>query len=224
MNANAKAYDYLLERGATRLCHFTKVQALTHILLSEDGILATDFIPADIKQQNDLERMDNAEDYVSCSLQYPNCWYWEKAKKRDTDIIFKEWVVLTIDLGLLKNKLFKYCKCNAAKSSGAYIKGDLAMISELFSEPTVQSKYRAPNMLSCCPSDDQAEIIVYKNIPISYVNGVIVGDADNANHIAAILRAVDRRIPIYVSAEVCNTKWSNMVRQGVKPHEAEYNY
>jgi hypothetical protein len=224
MNDITKAYDYLLARGATRLCHFTKVQSLTHILLNEDGILATEFIPNDIKQQNDLNRMDNAEDYVSCSLQYPNCWYWEKAKKRDADIIFKEWVVLTIDLGILKNKPFKYCKCNAAKGSGTYIRDDLTAISELFGEPTVQSKYRTHNMLSCCPSDDQAEIMVYKNIPISYVNGIIVGNEDSANYISAILKTVGRKIPVYISADVCNTNWSNMVRQGVKPHEAEYDY
>jgi hypothetical protein len=224
MDNNAKAYEYLISRGATRLCHFTKVQSLTHILLSEDGIIATEFIPDDIRQQNDMERLDNAKDFVSCSLQYPNCWYWEKAKKRDDDIIFKEWVVLTIDLGILKDKPYKYCRCNAAKGSGTYIQKDLSRISDLFGEPTVQMKCRTPNMLMCCPSDDQAEIIVYKNIPIRYVNGIIVGNDDSADNISAILKTIGRTIPVYVSAEVCNRSWSNMVRQGVKPIETEYNY
>ena len=35
------AYDILLSRGVTRLCHFTKLQSLTHIISSEQGVLAS---------------------------------------------------------------------------------------------------------------------------------------------------------------------------------------
>ena len=224
MNDNVKAYEYLLGRGATRLCHFTKVQSLTHILLSEDGILATAFISGDIIQQNDMARLDNQTDYVSCSLQYPNCWYWEEAKNRDNDIIFSEWVVLTIDLEILKSIKYKFCSCNAARNCGIYISDDLCKIPDLYGNPNMLGRYRKLSMLSCCPTDDQAEIIVYKNIPISYINGVIVGNNDSAKHIAAILKTVGRKIPIYVSADVCNKNWSNMVRRGVKPFETEYTY
>jgi len=224
MNENAKAYEYLFNRGATRLCHFTKVKSLAHILMCERGIVATEFVSEDTKQQNDTERMDNAKDYVCCSLQYPNCWYWEKAKKRDADVIFKEWVVLTVDLGILKNKPYKYSQCNAAIKRGTYISGDLSKIETLFSETTVKSIHRTPNMLTCCPTDDQAEILVYENIPISYVNGIIVGNDDSANNIAAILKTVGRQIPVFVSADICNTNWSSMVRRGEKPTEIEYNY
>jgi len=224
MNENTKAYEYLLDRGATRLCHFTKVRSLAHILMSEDGIIATEFIPDGVKQQNDLDRLDNAKDFVSCSLQYPNCWYWEKAKERDVDVIFKEWVVLTIDLEILKDKQFKYCNCNASKESGIYIRDNLSEIRDIFGEPTIQFKYRTKNMLRCCPSDDQAEIMVYKNIPICYMNGIIVGNNENADNIAAILKTIGKKIPIYVSADVCNTNWSRMIRKGVKPHETEYTH
>jgi hypothetical protein len=188
--------------------------------MSENGILATKFIPSDIKQQNDKARLDNAEDYVCCSLQYPNCWYWNKAKIRDDDVIFREWVVLIIDLAILKESAFKFSSCNAAKSHGEYISDDLNKIADLFAE----GGYRKPNMLSCCPSDDQAEILVYENIPLDYVNGIIVGDNDNANNIASILKTVNKKIPIYVSAPVCNTEWSSMVRRGEKPTETEYKY
>lgn len=223
-NNNIKAYEYLLSRGATRLCHFTKVKSLTHILTSEDGILATNFIPIDYKQQNDLERLDNSEDYVSCSLQYPNCWFWRIVKGRDADAIFREWVVLTIDLRILEDKAFKFCACNAAKGMGIYIQSDLEKISSLFGEPTIQNRYRTPNMLNSCPSDDQAEIMIYKNIPISFVNGIIVGNESSADNIAAILKTLGKTIPVFVSTSVCNTDWSNIVRQGGIPVETEYTY
>jgi len=223
-NSTIKAYEYLLNRGATRLCHFTKVKSLTHILTSEDGILATDFIPTDYKQQNDLERLDNAEDYVSCSLQYPNCWFWRIVKGRDADAIFKEWVVLAIDLRILKDKAFKFCACNAAKEMGKYIQSNPEKINNLFSEPTIQNRYRAPNMLKSCPSDDQAEIMIYKNIPISFVNGIIVGNENSADNIAAILKTLGKAIPVFISASVCNTDWSNIIRQGRIPVETEYIY
>jgi len=224
MNENAIAHEYLLGRRVTRLCHFTKIRSLTHILMNEDGILATEFIQDGIKQQNDMERLDNAKDYVSCSLQYPNCWYWDKAKKSDADVIFKEWVVLTIDLDILKCSSFKFSPCNAATGSGTYIREDVRNISDIFGEPTIKIKNREPDMLECCPTDDQAEIIVYKNIPVRYINGIIVGNKEGANLVAAILKTVDRIIPIYVSEDVCNKEWSRMVRRGMRPPEIEYPY
>jgi hypothetical protein len=223
MNAKVEAYEYLLGRGVTRLCHFTKVKSLTHILTSEDGILATKFIPKDIKQQNDTERLDNTEDYVSCSFQYPNCWYWKSAKKRDHDDIFKEWVVLSIDLGILKERDFKFSPCNAAAGCGRHIVSDPRRLREVFKEQ-INQRCRQRTMLSCCPTDDQAEIMVYKNIPVSHVNGIIVGNGDSANNIAAIIKTVGKVIPVYVSAAVCGTLWSGMIRQGEKPTETEYIY
>lgn len=224
MHNNIKAYEYLLSRGATRLCHFTKVKSLTHILTIESGIRATEFIPKDIRQQNDTERYDNATDYVSCSLQYPNCWYWKKAKGRDTDAIFKEWVVLSIDLGILKERTFKFSPCNANIGSGSHIESDPLKIEEIFRKLPISGKCppRPQAMLSCCPTDDQAEIMVHENIPIRCINGVIVGNCDNANNIAAIIKTAGKVIPVYISAEVCNTAWSKMVRQGVKPTEIAY--
>jgi len=67
------AYDILTARGVNRLCHFTKFQNLTHIILSETGILASNSIRQDTKNVTDKERFDGELDYVCCAVQYPNC-------------------------------------------------------------------------------------------------------------------------------------------------------
>lgn len=65
------AYDILAARGFTRLCHFTKLQSLTHIITSENGILASSSIRQDTKNVNDTARYDGELNFVCCSVQYP---------------------------------------------------------------------------------------------------------------------------------------------------------
>lgn len=217
------AYAYLRSRGVTRLCHFTKTKALVHILTGEDGILATGSIDREVRQQNDLARLDGALDHVCCSVQYPNSWYWRQAKSRDRDAIFREWVVLTIRLEILRAVPFRSCCCNASRGHGAYIESDPSKISMLFQSPILTGRTRRRGMLECCPTDDQAEIMIYKNIPYRYISGIIVGSEDSADHIMAILRTIGREeLPIYVSPSVCSTEWSGQVRTGIVPLETEY--
>lgn len=222
INDAVQAYNYLQNRGVTRLCHFTKTKNLVHILASEDGILATEFISKEIKQQNDTERSDGMLDHVCCSLQYPNGWYWRQVRARDKDKVFKDWVVLIIRLEILKGIPFKFCCCNAAKDSGAHIKNDLSSISVLFDKLPETRGYRTPSMLSCCPTDDQAEILIYKNIPYRYIGGIIVGSQESADNITAILKTIGKDMPVYISPAVCNTDWSSQVRQGIIPLETKY--
>lgn len=222
-NETLDAYTYLQGRGVTRLCHFTKTKALVHILTGEDGILATGSIKREIRYQNDPARLDGALDYVCCSLQYPNSWYWKRAKSRDPDVIFKEWVVLTIRLEILRERSFQFCCCNAAKDCGAHIERDLSKISTIFQSPTVDGFFRKKKMLDCCPTNDQAEIMIYRNIPYRYISGIIVGNEDNADDITATLKTIGRgELPVYISPSVCSTQWSYEVRSGIVPEEVKY--
>ncbi|MCM1145466.1 MAG: DUF4433 domain-containing protein, partial [Lachnoclostridium sp.] len=109
------ALDILKSRGVSRLCHFTKLQNLTHILSSESGILASNSIRSDIKNVTDEERYDNELNYICCSVEYPNSWFLKKAIENNRDQIFRDWVVLYIDLDILAYKKAKFCPCNASK-------------------------------------------------------------------------------------------------------------
>lgn len=131
-------YEVLRKRGVTRLCHFTKLQKLCHILESEQGILASSIIRDDTKNVTDTERYDGEINYVCCSIQYPNSWYLKKAMEKNYDLIFKEWVVLYIEPSVLIYRNAKFCPCNASKSCGAYINNDMSQLEDVFApnQPT----------------------------------------------------------------------------------------
>lgn len=226
INSPQGLYDFLKEKGVTRLCHFTKVKNFVHILTSSDGIVATKFIKADIREQNDLNRCDGELDYVCCSIEYPNSWYWEKVKSRDNDFVFREWVIICVDLEIVKNRKIKYSVCNAALCNGRYIKEELSFFEDMYA-PKLQickrSLERTSNMLTCCPTDDQAEILIHYNIPIKYIKAVIVGNEDTADNINAILKMYKMDLDIFIAPSICDKSWSSMVRNGIRPTEEKFN-
>lgn len=217
------AYDLLLSRGVTRLCHFTKVSSLTHILLNKDGILASSSL-SDKEFINDSERYDGNLDYVCCSIQYPNWWYYNKIEKRDQNSVFKNWVVLYIDLSILNNRKCKFCPCNAAKNRGYYIFENENNILDLYKSPNSLNQQRTQLMLSCCPTDDQAEIQIQNNIPLIYISGIAVGNDQVARQVYSILKTYNLSIPIIKSPDIFLTSSSNLIRKGVFPIEEKVNY
>lgn len=218
------AYSILKNRKVTRLCHFTKLQNLTHIITSEEGILASRFIQEDIKHVNDSLRLDGELDFVCCSIQYPNSWFLNKAKKKNTDDIFKEWVVLYVDLDILNYRNAKFCPCNASKENGKYINENMDAIDSIFSDSVSTFPYsRSPQMLSCCPTDGQAEILIKKNIPLKFINGIAVGNDEIAKSIHAMFKVSHiEPISIYIAPTVLTTDWSSIIKYGKKPIEQQY--
>lgn len=219
------AYNILIARGVSRLCHFTKFQSLTHIITSADGVLASSSIQQDTKNLNDTARYDGELDFVCCSVQYPNSWFLEKSKQRDLNNIFKDWVVLYIDLNILKNRNAKFCACNASKAHGAYIDNNMDNIDSIFAAKVSTFTHpRSPKMLSCCPTNGQAEIMIESNIPREYINGIAVGDVDIAERVYAMLRIYNlQHIRLYIAPDVLTKRWSNMVREGYPPDEIPFH-
>lgn len=214
------AESFLRNRGVTRLCHFTKLKNLVHIIAGNEGILASSAIRPDTQDAKDPERYDGELDYVCCSVEYPNSWYLVKAQKRDADQIFKGWVVVFIDLSVLECRMIKFCPCNAAKNRGAYIQDDISQIGSLFASPNVRNWTRPPRMLTCCPTDDQAEILIKGNIPSSFIKGIGVCCQDDAKIAYSMLKTFGKSdIPIYMAPDVLDTKWSTQVRAGIRPDE-----
>lgn len=217
------AYDILITRGVTRLCHFTKFQNLTHIITSIDGVLASGSIRQDTKNVNDTARYDGELDFVCCSVQYPNSWFLKRAIQNNLDQIFREWVVLYIDLSILKYKNTKFCPCNASKANGAYISKNMDNIDSIFASTVSTFAYpRTSKMLSCCPTDGQAEILIENSIPRKYIKGIAVGNEDVAGRVYSILKMYDmEHISIYTAPDVLTTEWSNMIKEGCSPNETK---
>ena len=220
------AFDILISRGVTRLCHFTKFQSLTHIISSADGIQASNSIRQDTKNVTDTARYDGELDYICCSVQYPNSWFLQKAMQNNPDRVFKDWVVLYIDLNILKHRNTKFCPCNASKASGAYINNDMDQVESIFSHAVSTFAYpRSANMLSCCPTDGQAEILIKDDIPRDYIKGIAAGDEDVAKRIYGMLKMYGlESIPIYIAPDVLTPSWSNMIKRGQRPIETQCNW
>lgn len=210
------AYDILSSRGVTRLCHFTKLQSFTHIITSPEGILSSDSIRQDTKNVLDSARYDGELDHVCCSIQYPSSWFLNKAIERNSDQIFKDFIVLYIDLSILNEREAKYCPCNSSRENGAYICSDMDSIDSIFAGVVRTFKYpRSPKMLQCCPTDGQAEILIKGNIPPKYITGIAVGNQDIASRVYGILKVFNTKlIPIYIAPDVLTTRWSNMIKNG----------
>lgn len=218
-------YEILVARGVTRLCHFTKLQNFTHIILSAEGILASSSIRQDVKNVIDKERYDGELDYVCCSVQYPNSWFMNRAMQNNTDKIFNDWVVLYINLSILNDKSTKFCPCNASKARGAYINDRMSDVETIFAVSVPTFTYpRSTAMLSCCPTDGQAEILIKDNIPRDYIIGIAVGNEDVSKRVFAMLKMYNLNIPIYIASDVITTTWSSMIKSGIRPVETECHW
>ncbi len=215
------AYDILKARGVTRLCHFTKLQSLTHILSSEDGVLASSSIRQDTKNVTDKARYDGELDYVCCSIEYPNSWFLDKAKQKDMDQIFRDWVVLYIDLKTLNRRPAKFCPCNASRSSGAFIESKMDNVGSIFAPSVRTFQYsRSPQMLPCCPTDGQAEILIKDNIPRDYIIGIAAGNSEIAGQVYAMMKTCRiNPVTLYKAPDVLSTAWSKLIRDGHRPGE-----
>lgn len=220
------AYDVLIARGVTRLCHFTKLQSLTHIITSANGVLASSSIRQDTKNVNDIARYDGELNFVCCSVQYPNSWFLKRAMQINPDKIFKDWVVLYVDLSILKYKNAKFCPCNASKSRGAYIDENMDNIDSIFATSVSTFTYpRSPKMLSSCPTDGQAEILIEDSIPRDYINGIAVGNEDVAKRVYAILKMYSMgHITLYIAPDVLTPNWSNMIKNCCRPDETQCDW
>lgn len=217
----------IVERGITRLCHFTRSNKLVHILRNETGIIANTFLDdqLDILKKNDEFRYDNKEDYVCCSVQYPNSWYLRRIK--DIDPLFKEWVVLFIDPTLITLPTTLFCHRNAAAGRGRYIKKGYEGFTGMFKDPVQGQRliYRTPNMLPCCPTDDQAEVLIYKNISRSHIIAIAVPTEEQAKKEKlrlSFIPEVPKDIKWIVAPDIFNVTWSKMVRNGIVPKEYLY--
>jgi hypothetical protein len=166
-------------RGITRLCHFTPSRNLAQILTGNMGILATKKLKDDersVYTPTDLERLDGFPDHISCTIEYPNAWYFEKARARE--ILFKDWVILLINPKYLWCKGTKFCPRNAAAGFGTAVQEGEPAFRQMFAERTVgaygKSFVRTAQRPDSCPTDEQAEVLVPDTISMGDIIGVVV--------------------------------------------------
>lgn len=219
--------EIIQQNGITRLCHFTKTKSFVHIMSSEVGIRANKFFDdeEELLNKNDEFRFDGREEYICCSIEYPNSWFLNKLIERDKDRFFREWVILFINPNLILNETTYFCPVNAATQKGELIEKGLTAFCKLFAPSIQTSRFpRSPKMLPCCPTDGQAEVLIYKNIRRSDIIGIAVPNEDQAKAEKARIKLIyrDWNIPIIIAPDLFSNRWSNMARQGKRVSEIIY--
>jgi hypothetical protein len=215
-------------RGITRLCHFTPSRNLVHILTGTTGILATKKLQKDERSvftATDLERLDRHEGYICCSIEYPNAWYFDKAKSKDK--LFQDWVVLFINPQYLWLSGTRFCPRNAASGYGRSVaEGEQAFL-EMFAN-SITGAYgktftRSSNHLDCCPTDNQAEVLIPDQIGISDILAIAVPTETQAKNESTRLRFLgvpEDRFNFIIAPELFEKyTLSSLISSGKRPRE-----
>jgi hypothetical protein len=189
--------------GITRLCHFTPLRNLVHLASDDAGLLSLRQL-AELHgeyDQQDLDRLDQHTDHICCSIEYPNAWYLRQRKLRATPVqrLFPDWVCLTIDPKHLWKCGSRVCVRNAAAEGGTLIQDISSTALEALYAAEVKGArgrtfVRGSARIPACPTDDQAEVLVHKSIPLADVDTVIVGSVSDARRFHAALRQIGAHV------------------------------
>lgn len=210
------------KRGITRICHFTKAKNLPHVFNDFGGILSTDKLPDKYKDVNDFSRYDGKTDFICCSIQYPNIFYLNNIKNKD--LLFKDWVILTIDPKVMAKEGVLFSKVNAATERGKYIKSGYNALNGLFEQSVQSSKRiitRSMLMPENCTTDNQAEVLIPEFIAKENITSIIVPNVKRAKEESLKLRVlgINLSIPIIISEDLFEKKLADMIRSGNIPNE-----
>ncbi len=216
------------ERGITRLCHFTPSRNLAQIATGKTGILATKNLERDersVYTPTDLERLDGFTSHICCSIEYPNAWYFDQARAKEP--LFRDWVVLLIAPHYLWEPGTLFCPRNASAGQGRYVGSGEEAFRSLYAESTSgagdRTFVRSSRHLRCCPTDEQAEVLVPDQIALRAVLAVAVASEQQAKNERARFRlmGVDERAFKFVIATAFFDKYrlSACIRTGSRPTE-----
>ncbi len=213
-------------RGITRLCHFTPSRNLVHIATGLSGLLASSRLKTDEKavfNATDRERLDGFPDHVCCSIQYPNAWYFRRARANER--LFEDWVVLLIKPHHLWGPGTKFCPRNAAANWGSGVGEGVVAFESMF-EPLVLGAYGKTYTRSALhppwlPTDEQAEVLIPDRIAREDVLGVAVIDESQAKREHARLTQLLADVPplVIVPDFFQASRLSMKVRSGATPAE-----
>ena len=215
-------------RGISRICHFTPSRNLQHIAAGQIGILSTASLRADERRAfnpTDLKRYDGKQGHVCCSIEYPNAWYFDKARANEP--IFPDWVVLLVKPDYLWKEGTLFSPGNAAAGFGANIRSGFEGFESLFGERVAGTNnrvwVRSPAHMPACPTDQQAEVLVEDRIMLEDVIAVAVPDVEQAEkeRVRLEINQQDPDLFQFVVAPAMFSKWDlgKAIQYGVKPSE-----
>lgn len=221
----------VVRRQITRLCHFTPSRNLIHIASGEVGLLATDKLEKSerhVFNPTDLQRLDGHKGFISCSVEYPNAWYFDVARAKDT--LFKDWVVLFINPRYLWTEGTRFCCRNAAAGRGSEVSEGAEAFMAMFAEQVIGaggiSFRRTSTRPASCPTDDQAEVLVPDRIAIEDIIAIAVSNATQAKNEAARFKhakVLRTKYNLLMAPDLFDKRrLSAMIREGKRPIETPW--
>ena len=212
--ANSQTCDYIdeeirdlvIEKGITRLCHFTQSRNLAHIFGDGLGICSTYELKKEKLPYNETDevRYDRHPELICCSIEFPNVFYFATSRSRVQ--LFEDWAVLLIDPKYIYRKDTLYCPCNAAKGKGAYLCSGAEGFESLYDlHPRGSNFPRSAKRMEAAPTDVQAEVLVDGPIALEDIIGVVFFDIEQARRELLRLELMQAKLPerckIYISED-----------------------
>lgn len=173
MNGGHIMEKILMQRQIDTLYHFTQADNLANIL--KYGLLPRSTIENhDIYSSfNDDYRYDGCSNAVCMSIEFPNYKMFYKLRREDTDI---DWVVLKLDAQILCDFPCAFCWTNAGDSTMYNTPLEDRMGKDAFLELFKDRQYyptrKETQIREWFPTNPQAEVLVFGEIPITYINGI----------------------------------------------------
>lgn len=222
--------EAIARRQIRRICHFTPSRNLGHILMGKRGVLASARLTADernVFNPTDLERFDRHTGHVCCSVEFPNAWYFRKARGKEP--LFLDWSVLLINPEVLMIPGVKFCPRNAAAAGGALAQEGTAGFSAMYETEVTGAGGRVFQRTSsrhpAVPTDEQAEVLVPDAIAPHLLFGVAVSSSQQARVEMARLKIL--RIeppPFYIAPQFYDpAALSDAIRTGTVHAEARHH-
>lgn len=218
--------------GITRLCHLTPYRNLLQIArgggLKSVAELADDERAAFDPQ--DLERLDGHPDHICCTVQYPNVWYLRSRRRDMTPLqrLFPDWVCVLIEPSYLSREDTLVCHRNAAAGRGAFLRSGPKGFKAMFADPVQGSRgpiFRDRKPVSC-PTDDQAEVLISKAVPLTCANRIVVADEEQAKRIYVgldVIGAPVQTLRWIIAPQFFQTTLSRTLREGGLPSETPWD-
>jgi hypothetical protein len=161
-----------------RLTHFTPALNLPSIF-ADRQLRSVKDLSGDVRacyRATDLQRLDGYPDKVCCSLQYPNGFYFDIARRKADVVNYPDWVCLLLDKTVAAAEGTLFCPRNAAaaaRSAGVGAVGLNACYAPSVRGQGGQTRTRGPQHDPGSPTDIQAEVLVTAPVPLSAIHAIV---------------------------------------------------
>lgn len=167
--------------------HFTKIENLDSIL--KNGLIPRAYLEAENAsvEYNDSYRLDECKDANCLSIGHPNYKMFYRLRQNNPR---QEWVIIIVDSKILWSKECAFCYENAASHKVTcipiLIRKSVKSFESLFKPADDKPDRQTLGLPDDCPTNPQAEVLVFGLIEPEYIVGAIVSSKERENELKEI--------------------------------------